>query len=352
LSEKQPILVNGRIVLIGEALALGEIHVDKEIGRGANGVVYRGHDFLLSRDVAIKVWVSKKGDKRNKLQQGLAEAKKIAALGHPNIATVFRAGIHLGRYPFMVMEYVPSTTLRERFAQGLDGNARAGIWSQIAKALFHAHSAGVYHGDLHAGNVLVDNGTAKLVDFGTSLFVHSDNDAAKREASMLRSIVFDLFPGLPREMCLSCFSKLGEKPEMLLVHAKHFVQSMFLEEAILSRISTAPINDLLIRYEIGSLSALLVEVPFADIDAEVKRLLRLGVPERYVKYLIDDCHKLAELEFHSNPEHGMYWTSDITRDVQQMLSDMQPVRNRCQEMHLAEYQSNRTNYLKKYFGTI
>lgn len=151
------------------------------IGQGAMGVVWRAHDRLLDRPVAVKeVLLSPAiGDlgQEDPYQRTLDEARNAARLNHPGIVTVFDVVEEDGR-PWIVMELIPSTSLEEVItAQGPMTERRAArIGSQLLAALSAAHDAGVLHRDVKPGNVLIAPGSsaddpperAVLTDFGIS----------------------------------------------------------------------------------------------------------------------------------------------------------------------------------------
>jgi len=136
-----------------------------ELGRGGMGVVYRAHDTLLERDVAVKVlWSAALGSQgRARL---LREAQAAARLNHPNIINIFDAGDSDGM-SYIIMELLDGESLFERRPATLDESLR--VLRQICDALEHAHSHGIIHRDLKPENVIVtSNGVAKLTDFGLS----------------------------------------------------------------------------------------------------------------------------------------------------------------------------------------
>ena len=144
--------------------------LDAEIGRGGLGVVYRAHDTLLDRDVAVKVLsaTTLSAESRARL---LREAQAAAKLSHPNIVSVHDAGEAEG-VPFIVMELVKGESLHERCPQALEDILS--IARQVCAALEHAHAHGIIHRDLKPENVLlVPDGTAKLMDFGLARTVAS-----------------------------------------------------------------------------------------------------------------------------------------------------------------------------------
>jgi DNA-binding SARP family transcriptional activator len=145
-------------------------HLEAEIGRGGMGIVYRAHDMLLEREVAVKELTASALDEDGRARL-LREARAAARLNHPNIVSVFDAG-EAGGMLFIVMELVEGGTLQERRPEELQEITR--VARQICSALEHAHGQGVVHRDLKPENVLLaPDGTAKLVDFGLARSVAS-----------------------------------------------------------------------------------------------------------------------------------------------------------------------------------
>ncbi len=137
--------------------------LEAELGQGGMGIVYRAHDTLLNRPVAVKV-LSATGLGTAGKARLLAEAQAAAKLNHPNIVNVYDAGETEGR-PFIVMELVEGEPLRQHQPQTL-GDALI-LVRQICAALEHAHANGIIHRDLKPENiVLTKTQTVKLMDFG------------------------------------------------------------------------------------------------------------------------------------------------------------------------------------------
>lgn len=139
--------------------------IKSELGRGGMGIVYRAHDTLLERDVAVKVlWSSALGSQgRARL---LREAQAAARLNHPNIINIYDAG-DAGGLSYIIMELLDGDSLYDRKPETLEETLR--IVGQICDALAHAHSHGIIHRDLKPENVIVTSqGIAKLTDFGLS----------------------------------------------------------------------------------------------------------------------------------------------------------------------------------------
>ena len=138
----------------------------ERIDEGGAGEVWRGRDEKLDRDVAIKLLGP---DADDAFRARFAdEARRAAAVVHPNVVTVFDEGRD-GADAFMVMELVDGKTLRDIVAERgpLPAHEVARLVRQVAAALDAAHAAGVVHCDVKPANVIVDrDGVAKLTDFG------------------------------------------------------------------------------------------------------------------------------------------------------------------------------------------
>jgi Tol biopolymer transport system component len=147
---------------------LGSYEVAAPIGAGGMGEVYQAHDTKLGRDVAIKVLPEAFAHDAERLARFQREAKMLAALNHPNIATIH--GLEQsGSTSYLVMELVSGETLAERIKR--DGavpiEEALAIAKQIAEALEAAHEKGIIHRDLKPANVKVTpEGKVKVLDFG------------------------------------------------------------------------------------------------------------------------------------------------------------------------------------------
>lgn len=146
---------------------IGAYEIVSLLGAGGMGEVYRARDTKLEREVAIKVLPREVMHDRDRLSRFLREARILAALNHPNIATVHgfddSEGLHC-----LVMELVPGDTLAERLAAGpFSSEEAARIGAEIADALDAAHRKQITHRDVKAANVkLTPEGRVKVLDFG------------------------------------------------------------------------------------------------------------------------------------------------------------------------------------------
>jgi len=163
--EIQVALANPSSPRLGRYLLLGEL------GRGGFGVVYRGYDPELRREVAIKQLIPQEGETASTLERRLQrfqlEGRAAAKLAHPLIVGAFEVGSDGGR-PFLVMEFVEGQDLETLLGrEELSLRRRVELLRDVAEALGHAHQNGIVHRDVKPGNVMVDgSGRARLTDFG------------------------------------------------------------------------------------------------------------------------------------------------------------------------------------------
>lgn len=147
---------------------LGKYHILAEIGRGGMGTVYKAHDTVLDRVVAIKVLAPHLAGNEEFVQRFLHEARSAGRLDHPHIVTIHDVAQVAG-YSFIVMKYLEGRSLAEilRREGPLAPERTVRILAQIAEALDYAHARGLVHRDVKPGNILVDTqDQATLTDFG------------------------------------------------------------------------------------------------------------------------------------------------------------------------------------------
>ena len=148
----------------------------EEVGRGGMGIVYRAMDTKLDRPVALKVLPDAFAQDKDRLQRFEREARVLASLNHPNIATIHEIG-HLGEVPFLVLELVPGETLADALAKSdrLPLEEALPLFKQIAEAMEAAHDRKIIHRDLKPANIkITPDGKVKVLDFGLAKAFEED----------------------------------------------------------------------------------------------------------------------------------------------------------------------------------
>jgi serine/threonine protein kinase len=151
---------------------IGKYIIIEEIGRGAMGVVYKAHDPLIERIVAIKTirfdMIAQPEQREEAQKRFLREAKSAGQLSHPNIVTIYEVGEDQDQ-AFIAMEYIEGRSLEAWLADkrrwSVEETVRFII--EIAEALETTHRKNIVHRDIKPGNILVDaDGHPHIVDFG------------------------------------------------------------------------------------------------------------------------------------------------------------------------------------------
>ena len=148
---------------------VGRYQILERVGRGGMGVLLRGIDPVLDREVAIKLMlVDFSEDAEQMRPRFFREARAAAKLQHPNIVTVFEFAED-GNTPYIVMEFLRGTSLSARMASPLPLtlDEKLNVIAQLCSALNYAHEQGVVHRDIKPANIfLLPDGSVKLLDFG------------------------------------------------------------------------------------------------------------------------------------------------------------------------------------------
>src|SRR6266536_2890537 len=146
---------------------LGNYRILEKIGAGGQGTVYKATDTKLGRAVVIKVLPPELTVKEANLKRFEREARLASALDHPNICTIFDLN-EIEGVNFIAMQFVEGKNVRELVSgRPLDLRSALSIIIQVADALAVAHSRGIIHRDIKAGNVMVTpHGQVKILDFG------------------------------------------------------------------------------------------------------------------------------------------------------------------------------------------
>lgn len=161
---------------------VGRYQLHETLGVGAHSRVVRGHDPLIDRSVAIKLFAPKlaRGDARHLF---LREARVVGKLSHPSIITIHDMGIEEStQTPYLVMELVEGQALDKIIAKGSIPFPTACEWAaHVADALAVAHRRAVIHGDIKSANILItNNNQVKLTDFGMARLASHQTDTAIR----------------------------------------------------------------------------------------------------------------------------------------------------------------------------
>ena len=176
--------------------SIGRFNIIRELGKGAQGVVYLAHDAQLERQVAIKAL--RPG--RNRLTDMLVHEARISSnFQHPNIVTLFDAGEHEGM-PYLVYAYVKGLTLAQLIEQEgrLPLTQAVKIACGVLDALVHAHAHGVMHLDIKPANIMINAaGQPMVMDFGIARMISQQHDA---QGELL---------GTPQYMAPECISAQG-----------------------------------------------------------------------------------------------------------------------------------------------
>jgi eukaryotic-like serine/threonine-protein kinase len=163
--------------MIGQTIS--HYRILERLGEGGMGTVYKAHDEKLDRLVAVKVLSTRTETSPEDLLRFEQEAKAIAALSHPHIATIYDRG-HVDGRPFLVLEYISGGTLREKLRSNLEPGGPLAAMDllryavEASEALAHAHRRGVIHRDVKTDNlILTEEGHVKVTDFGLAKWTNS-----------------------------------------------------------------------------------------------------------------------------------------------------------------------------------
>jgi eukaryotic-like serine/threonine-protein kinase len=145
----------------------GRYEIEKELGKGAMGVVYQAHDPQIDRRVALKVLRPERVTSEDFAQRFLKEARAIGRLSHPHIVTVYDVGHDHGTV-YIAMEFLDGRPLDEILREkSLNLKDIVNIGIQVAQSLDYAHGQRIVHRDIKPSNImLTSDGSVKITDFG------------------------------------------------------------------------------------------------------------------------------------------------------------------------------------------
>ncbi len=264
--------------LLGEGAILGDFRVGAEIGRGGMGAVFEAHQISLDRPVALKVLLPHLTIGASQIARFRSEAANAARLRHPSIVPIYEVG-EVGGVHFFAMELVRGERLDRYVESALAAHGSMAhrvalvteLVAQVADALDYAHQSGIVHRDVKPHNILVDQGRAKLLDFGLSKVV--DVDSGTRSGQ---------FVGTPQyvspEQALGSTSRIGP-------HSDVFSLGVVLYELLASArpFSGSAPEDVLqavVRDEPLRLRAVDPSIP-RDLETICARALEKDIADRY-----------------------------------------------------------------------
>ena len=150
---------------------IGRYQILQRVGRGGMGVLYRGFDPILDREVAVKVMLADFSEDTEQMRPRFyREAKAVAKLQHRNIVTIFEFAEE-NNQPHIVMEFLRGVPLNVRMEQHppLTLDDKLDVVAQLCSGLGYAHTQGIVHRDVKPANVFIlEDGTVKLLDFGVA----------------------------------------------------------------------------------------------------------------------------------------------------------------------------------------
>ncbi|MCC6832903.1 MAG: serine/threonine protein kinase [Thermoleophilia bacterium] len=167
--------------------APGRYVTERQIGRGGMATVWKAHDTVLERDVALKRLRPALLDDGEIAERFRREAEAVAGLSHPGIVRMLDRGED-AEGPFLVMELVEGEDLKARIKRDgpLPPDDARRICAQVARALEYAHGRGLVHRDIKSQNVLLDaEGNAKLTDFGIARLMEGPADSGLTRTGMM-----------------------------------------------------------------------------------------------------------------------------------------------------------------------
>jgi eukaryotic-like serine/threonine-protein kinase len=162
---------SGAVAAAAVPFSLGRYRVTGRLGAGGFGSVYRAHDDLLAREVAVKVFDSRHVASATEVAEYLAEGRALAALDHPGILPVYDVGRTEDGLCYLVSRLIEGGDLKAQLRRGRPTRAETvAVVVAVAEALHYAHRHGIIHRDVKPGNILLDaEGRAFIGDFGQAL---------------------------------------------------------------------------------------------------------------------------------------------------------------------------------------
>lgn len=177
-------LKDGYILINKEVIEFPEYYIKSYIGKGDNGIILEVEEIITNEIRALKIWLPNNKKRKSNNSRGREEIKKLSKLNHQNIVKYFHATV-IKNYNCCIIEKINGITLREYLnTRHPQLDERYYILQTILETLRYSQEKGIYHGDLHLDNILIDfNKKVKILDYGTSIF--SGKSSLKRDSKLL-----------------------------------------------------------------------------------------------------------------------------------------------------------------------
>ncbi len=171
-----------------EVAGRANYRVEGELARGGMGVLLRGRDVDLGREVALKVLREDLASRPEIVQRFVEEAQIGGQLQHPGIVPVYELGLMADQRPFFAMKLVRGRTLADAL-QGVDRRGRRkllDVFASVCQTIAYAHSRGVVHRDLKPGNVLIGGfGEVQVIDWGLAKVLGTSVDELRARTELV-----------------------------------------------------------------------------------------------------------------------------------------------------------------------
>lgn len=283
--------------------------LNSEIGHGANGIVLKGEDSILKRTVAIKFWLPHREKTKPDPNKFYNEIQKIAQLDSDKIVKIYSANVIEKSYFYAVYEFVQGESLKKWLEKEQDFILRCFVLEQIYNEMKEVHEKGIYHGDLHEENILITpEYDIKIIDFGTSFFARTKDDSHQRETELLLNTGLSILKHEYTQYNLLEISILKASPPecipptmlMLSKVIENFKKIDKLDEE-LDENSDDYWEDYDKHSIIFSLSDLICESPFFNLELIIQLLKKSGMDDKYIDLFVsftlsDSLARICEIE--------------------------------------------------------
>jgi len=340
-------IINNNSISINENIIEidGIIFIDF-VAQGGNAIVFRAYGELLDRYLAVKIWVTNPADGRDKYLQALREAKKIASLNHKSIVDIYGAHSHQESTISLEMEFVEGVVLRDYLESNKTDILKLNeIWHQLYDAISYSYHQGIYHGDLHYGNILlIDDHNIKVIDFGTSLFSNLDTKTESRESRLLLRLFNRMF-GSEYSGLIDGKEFISDKPEIVLNITRTIV--LFFEH-ITTLVHYLERNNMSLGEVVsGQLSACVAGCPFINLASLISSMRERGIAEHYINVFLNGCLSKLKLVLSHDPESGVKGFFYDARSINDLAVEVNLLLEEVKCLHETIYQEDRCNYLSK-----